>query len=266
MSIGRFGHKSIRDKDISNTRTRLDLESKAYRFFHVEWRPPHDGLYFASRSSLLINAQMSSLYSTIGTRVHLRLALLSLCKKKPSPGRSLVELSYDPAAMFFAPLEEHTMERERIFAKSRAARPYEVRPNGRRYIQRLCYDFACENDTAAQYADITYMPTQDRSENSIQDILIAMFKKRFPKTNFTCGILGIEVPVFNPCAMFSKPKASRRCFFQQTQADFIAHVCEAESDRGHIVMGDYKVLMETSNPTSRVLNWEHVSQVGGCPP
>jgi hypothetical protein len=77
-------------------------------FSEAAWKPPSDGLYRVLHTGLLVRAQLTSLYSHIGTRAHLRLAVASL--QRPGPtithDNAWVQLNaYDPDIFFFAPAE-----------------------------------------------------------------------------------------------------------------------------------------------------------------
>jgi hypothetical protein len=86
---------------------------------------------------------------------------------------------------------------------------------------------------------------------------------------YRAHILSVETPVFNPYCLFKKEK-SRSYVFQQTQLDFVAQVTKDSVDattgkgetKGHIVVGEYKTLMETHNPLhDRILNTKNIRQV-----
>ena len=63
-----------------------------------EWNPPNDTLHDITRSSLLNNAQLSTLYSSIGVRGHLELAIRAFSTGAPGPAGIALD---DPRAQFY---------------------------------------------------------------------------------------------------------------------------------------------------------------------
>lgn len=78
----------------------------------VEWRPnTADTLYTVAQSSLMNHAQLSGLYSTIGSRCHFRLAAARLTHlEAPVMDGGRVLLDREPRP-FFAPVEADQVRR-----------------------------------------------------------------------------------------------------------------------------------------------------------
>lgn len=123
-----------------------------------------------------------------------------------------------------------------------------------RFLVQAWYDFAVGRDTALPYERFTSF-----AEQSFDDILASAFS-RVKGVACECSRIGVEVPVFNPFCLFTRGKKFK---FFQTQADFIARISVRAPEEGtnELVVGDYKFLMETHNPISRVMDWKNVSQV-----
>ena len=155
-----------------------------------------DTLLVIAQSSLLNRAQLSGLYSSIGTRCHYRLAAHTLVGNLEGvpPGPTAVSLAeYDANQPFFAPLA------------GTVKYPYRVTPAGAT-ATREWFDFAAANDSAISYSSFTGF-----AESSFDKILSSIFS-RVTKTECECEIVGIEVPLYNPYCVFTKHKTFK--FFQ----------------------------------------------------
>lgn len=214
------------------------------------WRPDiTDPLYIISKSSMMNSAQLSGLYATIGSRNHFRLAAHALVGDLPAaPGNAPVSLArYTATGVFFAPLLNPT-------------EPYHRDNLGNVTATNVWLEFARANDASLRYDQFTRF-ARDKfvlSETG-ENILACAFSSYAGKT-YDFELAGIEVPVFNPQCIFAHKKTFR---FFQTQADFVGLLTPRAPEVGdtEVVVGDYKFLMESNNPQSRVLNWKNVSQV-----
>jgi len=202
------------------------------------WTGPTDGLDRVFHSSLMNNVQLSSLYSTIGVRVHLRQAALALgVRNAPAGGAAFVNMRAEVGrTIYFAPLD---VVRQDTYLRN---------PN-RIEVQcaRFCLaDYDADLVSYAQHLEPT-------------DLAAAAFSQKLAAEH-TCELIAVELPVLNPYLMFSKG-IGRRFFFQQTQADFVARLVPVGEENGPIVVGEYKTLMEANNPSARVDNTNNFRQV-----
>ena len=211
-------------------------EAKYGRMLEVtfeDWTPPGDSLDKVFRSSLLNTAQLSSMYSTVGVRVHLRQALLT-CGVRAGAGNALRRDGQDFVRMrkevgrtiYFAAAEvirQDTFRRELVdggltrFAEARCV--------------RFCLaDY--DSDIASYAIDL-----------DVTDLLREAFSDMLEEPH-ACELLAVELPALNPFCLFSKDPKKKRFYFQQTQADFVARIVPDGRANGPIVVGEYKSLME----------------------
>lgn len=255
------------------------LQHLARYFSKNTWQPPtNDGFYQIARSSLLNSAQLNSLYSTIGTRAHLRLATLAIVKAREDG--TVVRSTQNGKALrigstlYFAPAEIAP-------SQGAALRPFTREEGHRARISQPCFDFSlAEGDTSIgfdKYTRLVQQPPPGGADplpgfdeappwgvRGLERILEFVFDRPEYRTDdqpLKCSIVGVEVPVFNPFCLFAKKATSKRFFLQQTQADFVCHMHSETTGRGPLVIGEYKTLMETNNPVSRVDNVRNIRQV-----
>lgn len=180
--------------------------------------------------------------------------------------------AYNPDEFLFAPAEHSGVP-----SNSRVHRAYasieHPTGSGKRvhFMKKECFEFATAEDSAMRFRDIAHLPythlvgassASGNPENAIANIFSNLIGHPH-----RCSILGVEVPLHNPHFLFAKPTgSSRRCFLQHTMADLVLHVTPASQQasvdaRGHVVICEYKVLMENNNPIARVTDWKNASQV-----
>ena len=196
-------------------------------FDRNSWRPDDDSMSTIFASSLLVSAQLSSLYSHIGTRGHLRLAVKSVCSgtKQKETGSLLLDL-YDTNTMFFAPAETA----RDVFSKTTSPG---VQPTFS--VRQTAFDFCFSKDvflSLDQYCEAAENHLLGETTNSIVGKAIGTLTNSAPLRSTLCAV---ELPVFNPFMLVGDPK-KRRCQFVQTQADFVCQVGDMQGTcRGHAV-------------------------------
>jgi hypothetical protein len=198
----------------------LDFKQEAF----ADWHAPVDGLNTVFHSSLMNAVQLSSLYSTIGVRVHLRQALWSLgVRGQGRQNAAFVRMRAEVGrTIYFAPVE--------------TIRADTYRRNGRgAEVEARCARFCL--------ADFDDAVTSYARHLDPLDLAAAAFTQMLAGEH-TCELLAVELPVLNPFFLFAKPGDGRRFFFQQTQADFVARLVPAGEQTGPLVVGEYKTLME----------------------
>lgn len=224
------------------------------------WTPNVDGFYHVTQSSLLNNVQLASIYSGIGTMTHLRLACMALA----SPGQvgAQVQLDkYNQNVMVFAAADD-----------PKPGTPYAASANGVS-MDRECYNFCMAVDTSADYTLYTNAIYTRFIANGLngnapdaQDMLPMLFEK-MNNEPYRASIVAVELPLFNPFLMSSKAVSAKRCFLLQTQADFVVQMSrigtntDRTQDKGPIVMGEYKTIMENNSPRASVLSKRNIKQV-----
>ena len=247
-------------------------------FFSMNaWEPNRDAFYTVIKSGLLINAQLSSLYSTVGTRGHLRVAARRLCQghaARCGPGGSdlhdYVHMGkHDARTMFFAPAELAPMPRYS---------PYRVVPSAEEGFQPMrgmscdVFDFCDSQERVFGLKQYTQLPNA-HMEFMVQECVRALRRSNGEKDDglLRATMCSVELPVLNPFLLQSRSDNDKRCVMVQSQADFVFHVTDlhTESDRsvrasqqrGRLVMGEFKLLMETNTPRSSVCNTKNIRQV-----
>ena len=222
-----------------------------------DWSPPNDTLYDITRSSLLNNAQLSTLYSSIGVRGHLELAIRAFSSGAAAPAGVALDL-YDPRSQFYASAE----------TAAQADTPFAREPGGGYSMTASTHLFAVARDEALGYERFTTLLRRHLLETSGADnVLVRAVNEAMaaPLPGLRCHVLAAELPVFNPFCVFAKSKGDARGVLQQTQADML---CQLSDDggpdagrKGALVLLDFKLLMENSNPRHRVENLKNIRQV-----
>ena len=250
------------NESFANVKQRSDIfKARAGQRLQNNWTPfpTSDSLRQVVDSGLLNNVQLSSLYSVIGVRAHLRLAFLWLYD-----GNFVNVNTHDN----IVPLQKYN-EDKKYFAQFMLANTA-VTAYGNRsadapatfvgekslFVRQGAFQFATSNDDQLQVRQF--------SEN-IYAGLEAKISQYFTVTyNSQCSakIISAELPVFNKYAMFSKKEKSNKCFFHMTQLDVLILV-KGAGDKNFLCVADYKTLMEGSdiNPEKRILNKANIQQV-----
>ena len=225
--------------------------------FMEAWRPNEDGLYEACHSSLLLDVQMSSMFSYIGTRAHLRLAMESVCggEETDAVDESRLRLNrYNPRHLVFAAAD----------AADSLRSPFE-RNDGGLFVKRAAFHFAVgEDDTVGFEKYTSFLSNRLLRTDGAANLLARVFTEAMADENtYEAHVVAVEYPLINPFLMAAKPKSKRRCYFTQTQADFVIHMKREGEERGFVVMGDFKNVIENKNPIARgrVDNTTNVQQV-----
>ena len=130
------------------------------------------------------------------------------------------------------------------------------------------YTFAVARDEAIGYERFTALLRRHLLETSGADNLLVRAVNAAmaaPMPGLRCHILAAEQPVFNPFCVFARSKGDARCILQQTQADMLCQLSDdtgpAGGRKGALVLLDFKLLMENSNPRHRVENLKNIRQV-----
>lgn len=227
------------------------------------WEPYQDKLWKITRSSLMNVAQLSSLYSFVGTRCHLRLAMGAFSNGRHYSANRVLLDGYDQNTQLYAPAE--TTGDHLPFTTERSP------PAGRaprRYVSRGAFEFAYAHDDGVAYDQYT-----DMLDRRFDDVVMGAIAKFVQgqnldltqnadgsrNHNWTCHRLSYELPVFNPFAMFRRGAKDPRFKFVQTQADFVCRVKDGNED--YVVLGEFKMLMEANKPVQRVVNRRNIRQV-----
>jgi len=210
------------------------------------WQPPNDAFYRVVQSSMLNKAQRGSVYSTIGTRVHLRKALLSCADENDAPNDGWLRMQPRVGrSLYFAPAES---AQRNTYRGERGA--FEIR------LECAQFCWASEDTTAAYVAY--------GADMRVEDVTLRVFQARLQDEEDFVGsrLVAVELPVVNPFFMFRTAANNRRFMIQQTQADFLCQLQRRDgAGRGPIVLGEYKCLMETNKPLYRVDNKDNYHQV-----
>lgn len=223
-----------------------DGEGAAQLIEEVErtWTHPGDALYAVARSSLLLNVQLANTYSYIGTQAHLRLAISMVSSgRERRDGRVQLDL-YDPRRHVFAAAEGNLNLPDSPFFKLH---------NVWR-VQEDVYDF-CMGGNDSIYAKFTAPFASEPGQPPSAEVLERMFREMFREMEAPGGagpawgasVVSVEYPLINPWLMCKHKATSRRCYFSQTQADFVLHV-QPPGEPGFVLLGDFKTVMEVSSP------------------
>jgi hypothetical protein len=239
-------------------------------------------------SDLMVGAQVMSVMSYVGTRVHFRLALLLAGSAAEPPAEPPVIGNRwqtwcrvrDPGAMFLATASS-TRRRAQdaddnistaVFAREPQAQAAEARQMGQStYVRGDINDFMMAEGTREQIPFEAYTRLLLADKNNDFEYLKRVIDatdtgnpKMWETNEFQ--IVGVEIPLFNPFCMFEGPATDKGTYkFFTTQCDFVALAMQTMTDdptetRACVVMGEFKTLMERTNPWDRVKNARTLSQ------
>ena len=247
---------------------------QAYPLLWGDWEAPEDAFYSIISSNLLIQPQLASLYQSIGTRVHMRLALRAITGAAGAftqDGRAYLA-GYDERTFVFAAADADIEQAARrrapapgVLEGSRAQRGQPVYrreqapgPPGSSIVsmQGDCFEYCVADDsigTSAAFSDRLVrefvVPSMRELPQPSMRNLVAAALERAGMGRHRVRLLATEMPVFHPFAM-ALPKGSARARFLQTQVDFVGLATPLEGRRaqlpGGLVIGEYKTFMEAS--------------------
>ena len=220
--------------------------------FFTGWKPYKDSFYDIMRSSLMNVAQLATMYSFVGTRCHLRLAMGAFCDGTEFTDDRVRLNRYDEDTQLYAPAE--ALEKTLPFTTQAVAGAQEMH-----FVSRPAFTFAFARGDGMSYEQYTQM-----FDEPFERVVEELFQEYTSLDGWSCHRLCYELPVFNPHAMFNAaPAKDPRYKFVQTQADFVCTL--TRNDNGavtmFVVLGEFKNLMEARNPQARVANRRNVRQV-----
>jgi hypothetical protein len=220
-----------------------------------DWSPNKDGLWQVAQTSLLLQVQLTSTYSHIGTRAHLRAAVASVTSTENphivsavgAPGGLVVLDRYERRRLVFAAAEGGGDNgfSEVVRGDQTADTVYGM--------QRSAYDFAMADESGMLAEFTASLNGGGRGSGAALDgachMVEHMYNKAFGKNDFLAEAVAVEMPLVNPFLMVAKAKEDKRCLFTQTQADLVLRVESAQDS--FVVMVDLKTRMESSAPNLR---------------
>lgn len=289
--------------EISKRDNQLNLITKKNNtlkdFFIDERYPLGDSLSHIFESKCLIRAQINTMQSYIGTRVHMRAVLrlvggadeIAFAESEEVQNEERVRVRTGGAALwcrvsdsdayfpgtnanqFISNLRtdefpESAYFRDRPVAQTPAGAvvPDEPSRDSQKFIRKDVRDFMMgEGDTSLEASSFTSVLERDMADefSKCKEVLDEARGGGWKTKDLQ--IIGTEVPVYNPYCMFKSARDSDhgKYRFFCSQADFVALATSEAVDGTHpkmIVMGEIKVLMERNSPIERIKDPRTMSQ------
>ena len=260
--------------------------------FGAGYHPPVDAFSGILDSDLMVEAQIGSVQTYVGTRVHFRLSLVFAGLALDPPGNIQGDQRVwcrirDGGAFFPAanagvrPANPMVLGDKQVFVREppipdpAAANPpphAHRQVNAPTFVRDDIKTFMMAEGVNGIHEQLPFASfTREMEEDmhngftKLKYLINNTGRDRHDWDTEVFKIIGVEIPLVNPFCMFEGPATDKGKYrFFSTQCDFVALAWQKNVHTGNhrprVVMGEFKAIMERSNPWKRLKDPRTLSQ------